>query len=113
MNYFIDIVKNQGTVHYHQFMEKGIQPGTSSINHDDLTHVRNWCTGVKPSIRERLYSDSKGKRLRKVEPIVSAAKHKEQRFETSDAKKLKTKENKETSKRHLESLHLERRTRRH
>jgi hypothetical protein len=41
-DYFVDIIKNQGTVNYHQFLEKGIQPGTTSINRDDLTHVRHW-----------------------------------------------------------------------
>ncbi len=42
--------------------------------------------------------------LRKAEAILTAAVNREQRLEQSEAKKLKTKENKEASKRHLESL---------
>jgi hypothetical protein len=41
-DYFVPLVREQGTIYYDQFVEQGLQPGSTSINRNNLTHVRHW-----------------------------------------------------------------------
>ena len=38
----VDIIKQEGRITYQQLLDAGIQPGTTTINRDDLTHLRHW-----------------------------------------------------------------------
>eukprot|EP00602_Paraphysomonas_sp_CaronLab_P009561 CAMPEP_0185020128 /NCGR_PEP_ID=MMETSP1103-20130426/2734_1 /TAXON_ID=36769 /ORGANISM="Paraphysomonas bandaiensis, Strain Caron Lab Isolate" /LENGTH=66 /DNA_ID=CAMNT_0027550843 /DNA_START=1 /DNA_END=198 /DNA_ORIENTATION=+ len=37
-----EFVKLRGTVTYPEMIAQGISPGLTSINRDDLTHIRHW-----------------------------------------------------------------------
>ena len=38
----VDIIKREGRITYDELVDAGIKPGTTTINRDELTHVRHW-----------------------------------------------------------------------
>jgi vacuolar-type H+-ATPase subunit I/STV1 len=103
--YFVDIIKDQGTVFYMQFIEKGIRPGATTINRDDLTHVRHWAEIInQEATLARFKLEKMAPDIKKANAIIEAEEKRIKRLEDSEAKKLKTKESKAASKRYVASL---------
>lgn len=58
----VEIVKAEGTVTYSQFIACGILPGPTSIDRDDLTHIRHWSEIINhEKVVERFEAEQRAK----------------------------------------------------
>lgn len=98
---FVDIIKEQGRITYQQFIDNCIEPGTTTIDRDSLTHIRHWSEIVNHHAVTKRFHDERMERdprtiaerkLKELEGRVDAAKQKKQ--DAKDAKLLKDYEEK-------------------